>query len=187
MRHSSEERLRNVLEQYRSLYLELCVYAGDLLNDIDEGTSIVLDKFDKYCKKGLFREPEDAIRRKLYIAVKRGCIDHFRKLKRRKDGFARLAENMEADQEAVSPEAAMDEAEYFTELNLLVAELEPKFRTVIVGYYMEELPVKDLATQLRISESSVYNHLARGVEMLREKIQQRIPETINMFEEFFGS
>jgi RNA polymerase sigma factor (sigma-70 family) len=185
MWNSSVEELQKVLEKFKPLYQELCFRAGKFLNDEDVGKNIVLSKFDKFCKMGLFKESEVAIRKQLFTAVWNGCIDHFRKLKRQEEGFAQWVENIDPGGQPESPENKMFKDQLYAELKRMIAELEPRFRAVITGRYMEELEVKDLAVRLGISESSVYNHLARGVEMLRERIKQRIPEAMNLLEQFF--
>ncbi len=54
-------------------------------------------------------------------------------------------------------------------LPLLLA-LDPKYRAVLYLHYYEQLPVKEIATLLKISPTAVTTRLSRGREMLKQEL-----------------
>ena len=51
-----------------------------------------------------------------------------------------------------------------------VSRLSPKLREAVILYYYRELPQKDIARLLRVSESAAAKRLERGREALREML-----------------
>jgi RNA polymerase sigma factor (sigma-70 family) len=186
MSYRSEEEKQAFLAHFQTLYPELGQFAGNLLGDEDEGPSIVLDKMIKCYDTGLFAESEEVIRMKLFTAVRNGCIDHLRKLTRRKKGFARMPPSMNPGQQPISPENAMVKAEFFAKYNRIITELPPEIKPVIVGNFMHELSVRELAIQLNTPESTIYSNRKKGIDILRERFKRYIPEALEVFEVIFG-
>jgi RNA polymerase sigma factor (sigma-70 family) len=186
MRNSSEKELQKILDRYKPLYEALYFYALKLLHDEHQAKSIVLSKFAQHWKMGLFNESEVAIRRKLYIAVRNACFDELRKQKRVKEGHAQIAENMEHDGQPDPPDIAMTKGQLFADLKRMIAELDPRFGNVIEGHFLEGIPIKELAVQMRIPESKVSYYKRRGLKLLKKKFQQRNPQAMNIFALYLG-
>jgi RNA polymerase sigma factor (sigma-70 family) len=187
MRYSSEEELQSIRAPFETLYKELCSFAEDLIKDPDIGASIVVEKIEKCIKKGFFKEPEELLRKKLFVAVRNGCFDHLRKLRRRRNALALMPPSMNTDVQPITPDMAMIKTELVAKINWLITTLPAEIRSVIDGYYMRRLPVKELARQMNISEPTVYSYRKKGVDMLRERIQRHVPKAKEMFEVIFGS
>jgi RNA polymerase sigma factor (sigma-70 family) len=191
MGYSSEEEMQRFLEYFKALYRPLCHFAWDILKDYDENASdmaasIVVEKIAICYLKGLFRESEEAIRKKLFTAVRCGCIDRIRKLKRRKRRLGRVTENMKTIEEPVFPEVWVTKALFLAVLNEIIPELKPEFRAVIKLNFMEELPMKEVALRLNIPEVTAYSYRVRGIQALRVKFEERMPGAMRLFNEVFG-
>lgn len=57
------------------------------------------------------------------------------------------------------------------EVLLALAELSPKYRTVIALHYLEGFSVSEIASALKLSDSAVKMRLARGREQLKPKLK----------------
>ena len=73
--------------------------------------------------------------------------------------------------DAVAEMADEDEKEDYSEVYEAVKELPDKYREVIHLFYYEELQIKEIAQILKRNEATVKTHLARGRQILNEKLK----------------
>lgn len=72
---------------------------------------------------------------------------------------------------APSPEAAALRESDESRLRVTLAGLGEPGRTVLMAYYLGEMPVADIARMLRMPEGTVKTHLHRGRIALRERME----------------
>ena len=56
----------------------------------------------------------------------------------------------------------------------MVGTLPEKHRIAVVLRYQEDMEIEEIAKVLDLNASTVKTHIARGLEMLREKVQRRL-------------
>ena len=57
-------------------------------------------------------------------------------------------------------------------LSQIVGELPEKYRSVIILYYYDQLPIKDITIILKLSESAVKKRLERARNMLKKEMEE---------------
>lgn len=65
-------------------------------------------------------------------------------------------------------------AEEERELHAAIEALPPLQRTILTLYYLEELPIGEIASITGIAEGSIKSHLFRSRQKLRERLESRI-------------
>ena len=95
------------------------------------------------------------------------AIDFARKLKRRPES------SLEEADEPTSLERLRDTF-LSSYLERIVASLPEKQRLVIVLRFQEEMDIEEIARTLDMKTSTVKTHLARGLDLLRNKTQRRL-------------
>jgi RNA polymerase sigma factor for flagellar operon FliA len=73
---------------------------------------------------------------------------------------------------APQPEDALVAAERVGYLRDAIAELPERLRMVVSGYYLEQRPLTELATELKVTQSRVSQLRAEGLELLREALSR---------------
>jgi RNA polymerase sigma factor for flagellar operon FliA len=73
---------------------------------------------------------------------------------------------------APAPEEALVAAERLGYLRDAVAELPNRLRRVVSGYYLEQRPLTELASELDVTQSRVSQLRAEGLELLREALNR---------------
>ena len=91
----------------------------------------------------------------------------------RKNDILKQSEDVDAAWNITSPEPSAIEQLSCEEINALVAELPPGFRTVFNMYVVEGYSHKEIAQELGISEGTSRSQLLRAKAMLQEKINKR--------------
>jgi RNA polymerase sigma factor for flagellar operon FliA len=81
---------------------------------------------------------------------------------------------------ADGPEAVLEQREQYAYLHDAVVLLPERLRRVIVGYYVDELPMAVLATELAVTESRVSQMRAEAVRILRAALSGALePDRVN--------
>ena len=62
-------------------------------------------------------------------------------------------------------------SDYHDEMWEIVNSLDEEFRTVIILFYYNDMPLKDIAEHLNIAQGTVKSRLNRGRNKLKELIQ----------------
>ncbi|WP_180951165.1 sigma-70 family RNA polymerase sigma factor [Marasmitruncus massiliensis] len=75
--------------------------------------------------------------------------------------------------ESLPEQERMFEAAEGGEVFSAVMELPLKYRTVIALYYFDEMPVKEIANALKVSECNVRARLSRGRKLLKEALSAK--------------
>lgn len=129
---------------------------------------LVEDAFINVWNKREQLDSECGLKNYLYKTVYHGCL---RWLERRESGarsrevYLSLMETEEADCSEM-----IIKAETLRRLREAMERLPEQCRQVFLKLYVEGKSVQEVAVELRVTESTVYNQKARGVKLLRGRM-----------------
>lgn len=145
-------------DHYPRLVRALTVVAGDREAAADAVQEAFVKAHLRWRRVGQYEDPVGWIRR---VAINKVRDEH------RRSGRARQV----VERIGNAPERHVAEPE-LDELHQLLAGLPRQQRAAIALFYVEGLPVTDIAATLRISEGAVKFHLHKGRERLRSVIEE---------------
>lgn len=157
-----QERLSYMVEQYQLTILKVCyVY----LRNLEDAKDAVQETFLKaYNNLDSFRG--ECSEKSWLIRIARNiCLD-MRKSAwyRRVDKRIRLEDLPEAHQ----PDASEDEQQ----LTYAIMRLPSKLKDAVILYYYQDLPMKEVAEILNITQPSVSNRLSRARKKLKMHLEE---------------
>jgi len=163
-------------EFHRKYFRPLCVFALRILEDEHLANDVTTDALIKFLEEGNDINASD-VRGRLFLFVKWGCGDVFRKRKSEKEKHQQWEKYQAAQAEAgdfgenMPLEDILLESELLGELLKEVENMAPKSLDALRGIYLEGRPAKELAKEFGIQPSTVYNNKAKGLELLRKLIE----------------
>lgn len=111
----------------------------------------------------------------LYRITRRRIADHFRSPARRDLAAGFPGDATFPDVEAGRPRAGSrrepDPPRLGGELRRQLARLPEPTRSILIAYHVGELPVREIALELRMPENTVKSHLRRGRTLVRARLQ----------------
>jgi len=112
----------------------------------------------------------------LYRITRRRIADHLRSAARRDlaagfPGDATFPE-VEAGRPPAGPGPEPDPPALGDELRQQLARLPEPTRSILIAYHVGELPVREIALELRMPENTVKSHLRRGRTLVRARLQE---------------
>lgn len=108
----------------------------------------------------------------LYTATRNACLDLLRQERRKSNRESSYSLEALGDEKAI--DEYIIEAEVLLLLRNAIRSLPPKCAEVMQLSYEQGLSSKEIAEQLGVSVSTVDNHKARGVALLRNKLGTRV-------------
>lgn len=168
-RQGKDEALRTI---FRTYYKRLCLFAGKITGNQEEGADIVAEVFIKLFKKQADFETALNIKAFLYISTRNACLDWLQLNKVRSriftSGNAQLHNLPEYNEE--QPFWAPYEIEWLIKIRELVQTLPPKCRKIFIMHYYQHKKVNEIARELNIPPSAVSNQLKIGINKIRQLI-----------------
>lgn len=149
---------------FRSYHAALCVYAARLVKDAHLAEDLVEDVFMKVLQRSSFRKEVSDWRTFLYVAVRNTCYKHLQKSYELSPLDTGLLE---------SPEEVNEEVLYteiYNQIMYAIDQLPDKCGKVIRMAYLENKHTDEIASELGVTESTVYNQKARGLSLLRKML-----------------
>ena len=148
---------------YTSCYQRMLTMAKLMLKDEKEAEDMVSDLFAKLAD-GAFALPSERPESYLLTATRNNCLDRIRRLSLRE----RMERRLSLSEPGLSSEDG--DLQRLTEM-IDYAEMTFPRQTwrVFQLRYDEGLLYREIAEELGISETSVYKHLAKALERLKEK------------------
>lgn len=169
MASSVEQEFLSAYDQYSD---ELFRFTLLRVRDRDEALDIVQDTFTRtwdYVRNGTNVEQYRGL---LYRIARNLIIDRSRRKKavsldamHEESGFDAPDDSPETFGAAIDIEHALG----------LIDRLPPKYRDVLLMRYVEDLDIPDIATALGITTNATSVRLHRGMEKLRELVQEVTP------------
>lgn len=160
-----EWAIRKVYEDHYSLMMSICLRfaanESDAMDLLHDGYIKVINNFEKYV-------PNTSFPTWLHRLIVNNCIDHFRKMSRRRtEDIEQIYHTAIIDPDAVSK---------CTEKEILnaIQKLSPTYRTVFVLAAIEGYSHKEIATELGITESTSRSNLVKARLRLQELLKEKI-------------
>lgn len=143
-------------ELFETRYAPLCRVAAAMLSDRDAAEQVVMDAFEEVVKR--WRSIDDPA-----AYLRRSVVNKANTLLRRRTN-ERKAHTLLFGRSAPTAVSTADEWVARQPILAAVQQLPPRQRAVVVLYYLEDLPVDDIAATLGCSAGAVKNRLsvARG-------------------------
>ena len=155
---------RDFDDVFRSSYARLVGVLTAATGDADQAADCVQEAFVRahvrWRKVGDYEDPVGWVRR---VAINL-ARDHARRAARGRRAQDRLAAEGQADLSAFQP------ADQPLDLLAALAELPPQQRMAMALYYIEGLPVKEVAAEMGVSDGVVKFHLHSGRDRLRRVV-----------------
>ena len=146
---------------YRFIYLK--VGSDDIAEDLT--SDLFLNIWEKLVQNQNFIKDIKNIRAFLYRAAYNKVIDFYKQNK--EEIF--IADELDSLANAVSTDKNQATINYeFEEAKKLLDKLSPKYRDIIIFYYIEELSTKEIAKITGKSEVNIRVIISRGLKQLRQ-------------------
>jgi len=157
------DRKTNFDMAFNAFYPRLCLYAFRLLRDRDLAEDLVQDCFVKMWER---RDRDSFPLPYLYTCVRNAAYAHFKYGKSAFTGPALFPEPV--DEEDVR---RLIETETLAEIWSAMGSLPPKCREVLSLLFEEGKSYAEIARDLRISESTIRTHKAKGISLIRQRLK----------------
>ena len=174
-RDGCEQSFEALVRQNSEKMIQL---AWRMVNNRQDAEEIVQEAFLRFYRTlGSFRG-DSLVSTWLYRTVSRLCIDYLRreKIKRRLFFFSRPDDEYDPLEQAPSGMVRQDDQaiarEELGHMMKALDKLSPRQRAVLTLRHQEELPLKEIAEILGLSEGSVKVHLHRAVSSLRNSLAE---------------
>lgn len=149
-------------------YHSFCFFAKRLLKDRFAAEEIVEDSFIKYWQRHPDFDDLNSIKSFLYITIRNACINFIKTRETR--AYHEASFSIQAGgSEAVLIEEII-RAETLQHIYQAIEELPAQCRSVLKLMYEEGLKSKEIAATLKIAVSTVDNHKARGIKLLKSRL-----------------
>jgi RNA polymerase sigma factor (sigma-70 family) len=150
---------------FRASYARLVGVLSAMTNDPDLAADCVQEAFVRahvrWRTVGGYDDPAGWVRRVALNLVR----DHARRDARRRRAQDRLGSERAVDEQAHDP------SEQPVDVIGALSLIPPQQRMALVLYYVEGLPVREVARDMRVSEGTVKYHLYSGRERLRRLLE----------------
>lgn len=157
-----QERLSYMVEQYQTTILKVC-YA--YLCNLEDAKDAVQETFLKaYNNLGSFRG-ECSEKSWLIRIARNTCLDM-----RRSAWYRRVDQRIQL--EDLSEVHQSDAPEDEQQLTYAIMRLPSKLKDAVILYYYQDLPMKEVAEILNITQPSVSNRLSRARKKLKMHLEE---------------
>ncbi len=170
----SEAELRLFEEFFRTYYSRLCRYAENFLNDKDEASDLVQDAFYQVWKNRTQLKKEKNLAPYIFTILKNKCLD---RLKHKVIEKNYTLNQVKYEAEELYTISFLEKEEFVSvnerlhnELVKVINEMPPRCRTAFKLKWMEGKKIREIAEIMRISTTMVDKHLAKGLEIARNKM-----------------
>lgn len=146
--------------------------AADVAEDLCQETLLsVFDALNRY-------EGKSRLTTWAYTIASRRLADWFRSAKRRDPALC-AAERLESETDGFAaadqdPLARLESEASSLRVRQALAQLTEPMKSVLIDYYLGELSVKAIATELGIPVATVKTHLHRGRKALRKILEEKL-------------
>ncbi|MFY0254537.1 RNA polymerase sigma factor [Chitinophaga sp. 30R24] len=141
-----------------------------LQNDPAAAEEITEDVFIKLWQICSRFDSVSKIKAFLYIASRNACRNHIKQERRRSKKQDFLFRNSEFDTDV---DHAIIKEEVLREIALAIEELPPQCRNVMMMAYLQGFKPAEIAEKMNVSLSTIRNQQARGISLLRKKLNSR--------------
>lgn len=166
-------------ELYTQLYPAMCFFATRLVNNNLTAEEIVQDVlFTFWKRKGDFTNFRSA-KVFLYVSVRNTALNYLDKQTRKAKKIKAFEWQQPAFDQPFLQEMVL--AEVIDELRQEMAKLPEQCAKVIKMLYEDEMKPQQIADELQITVSTVYNQKLRGISLLRKRLPDIALELATVF------
>jgi RNA polymerase sigma-70 factor (family 1) len=166
---NGDQHAFNVL--FRKFYSSLCFFSTRLTSNKFAAEEIVQDILYKlWCKHTDF-DSLLSVKAFLYISTRNACMNYLNKEKRKAKHDLAIALAEDDLEEPIINEIIY--VEVLNEIALEISHLPEQCGKIIKMIYEDELKPQEIADQLHITVSTVYNQKMRGLSILRKRLSGR--------------
>ena len=155
----TQEHIDIIYERYANMLYRIAL---SHLHSQSDAEDIVHDVFYKYLQKEYHFKDMNHEKAWFIRVCVNCCYDNIRKNKQHEDYSDINLENYAA-QEVIKDER-------YDEIMEVLDELDPKYKTVVILHYLEEMPINELAKTLNITVSAVKMRLKRARKMVQDRV-----------------
>jgi RNA polymerase sigma-70 factor (ECF subfamily) len=153
---------------YTQFYPRFCFFATRLIGDRLVAEEVVQDTLFTFWKKKQDFPNLKAAKAFIYVSVRNACMNHLDKENRKAKKIKDLRVITETTDQPIVQEMIL--AEVINELRNEVAKLPEQCAKVIRMLYEEEKKPQEVADELQITVSTVYNQKLRGISLLKKRL-----------------
>lgn len=175
-RNGQETAFAQLVEAHSERTIQL---AWRLVGNRSDAEEISQEAFLRLFKSLMTFRGDSRVGTWLYRTVSRLAIDHLRRERlKRKVFFFRSGELEQSDpvdlaiDPSASPHDQLQARETAEQMQQLLSRLPARQKAVFVLRHMEELPLKEIAAMLNLSEGTVKSHLHRAVSLFRKEFSE---------------
>jgi RNA polymerase sigma-70 factor (ECF subfamily) len=150
----------NITAAFNSYHKALIYFANGMIEDYAAAQDIVTDVYVKVWQRDL--NDDQHVKNFLFSTVKNSCIDYLRSSGFRSKAYDKYAE--------IEPDHYLIMDEVVDPLRLAVQQLPDQCRHV-VELYLQGVPIREIATQLKMAHKTVHSHKTRAIHLLRKLIK----------------
>jgi len=154
-------------EVFTHFYSGLCFFSTRLVNDRSIAEEVVLDIFYKLWEKHTSFNSLQSLKAFLYISVRNACMNQIDKEKRKNKRLAELSNEEGFDLPILN---TIIYTEVLSEIQREINNLPEQCSKVIKMLYEEGMKPNDVAAELGITVSTVYNQKLKGVALLKKRL-----------------
>ncbi len=154
----------------------LCYFAFSLLKDQPAAEEITDDAFVKLWHRHADFSTPATIKAFLYVTVRNACIDRLRRHKRELAAHKEVAYLSELSEPSIQQQVIR--AETLRQVYAALQQLSPQCRQVFQLFYFEDKSYTEIAEAMGLSVSTVRNHKARALALLRQELKGSLPVLI---------
>jgi len=164
---------------FRQHYSELCSYANNFMDDLDDAEEIVQDVFVKIWENRSEINITDSTRAYLFRSVRNTCLNKKKHIKIREEYKAENEREIESN--FVDLNAVINASELEIKIRNAIDKLPTERRKIFIMSRYDELKYKEIAEKLNISIKTVENQMGSALKFLRTELIDYITIFILIF------
>jgi RNA polymerase sigma-70 factor (family 1) len=153
---------------YHQYFRPLLHYALSILHEQNLAEDVLEDCFVKLWEKRVTIEGAATIKPYLYTAVRNTCINLLNREKHKSRYITHVKTTEEQFETDVTHRIITSES--MQQVFKAIETLPPKQRKLIKMIYLEEKKLKEVASELNLSLSTVKNQKAKAIQLLKEQL-----------------
>lgn len=153
---------------FRKLYPALCFFANRIVDNKALAEEIVGDVFYKLWDRHAHFDNYSAIKAFLYISTRNACVNALEKEQTKRRNTQHFINQHPTSEQPVLQEIILSEV--LNELKQELNNLPAQCAKVMKMLYEDEMKPQEIADQLEITVSTVYNQKLRAISVLKKRL-----------------
>ena len=163
---------KNYEQIFRNHYSELCSYANNFMDDLDDAEEIVQEVFVKVWEIRNEINISNSVRAYFFRSVRNACLNKKKHIKIREE--YKEHNEREIDSNFVDLENIIDASELELKIRNSIDKLPTERRKIFIMSRYDELKYQEIADKLNISVKTVENQMGSALKFLRNELSEYI-------------